>query len=86
MLGVEVLDNAEIHVSREIQLLSPPDAITMATIFKAAWSCVLANITKGKDLVFDQLVSGRSLPLGGVEEIIGSCVYIILVRITTWDE
>jgi hypothetical protein len=72
----------EIRVSREISLPSPPPGITIATLFKAAWSVVLARLTSTKDLVFGQVVSGRNLPMNGAERVVGACVNIVPTRIT----
>jgi hypothetical protein len=72
----------EIRASREISLPSPPPGITIATLFKAAWSFVLARLTSTQDLVFGQVVSGRNLPMNGAERVVGACVNIVPTRVT----
>lgn len=60
----------------------PPPGITMATIIKAAWSITQARILRNtRDLVFGQLVSGRSnLSEAGLEDVIGPCLDFVPVR------
>lgn len=55
--------------------------ITEATILKAAWALTLAQLSGSSDVVFGNLISGRNVPLDGVESIVGPCVNIITVRI-----
>ncbi|KAL8760972.1 MAG: hypothetical protein Q9184_002869 [Pyrenodesmia sp. 2 TL-2023] len=55
--------------------------ITEATILKAAWALTLAQLSGSSDVVFGNLISGRNVPLDGVESIVGPCVNIIPVRI-----
>ncbi|KAL8946733.1 MAG: hypothetical protein Q9222_006910 [Ikaeria aurantiellina] len=56
--------------------------ITEATILKAAWALTLAQLSGLSDIVFGNLISGRNVPLDGVESIVGPCLNIIPVRIT----
>ncbi|KAI4152398.1 MAG: hypothetical protein L6R39_001827, partial [Caloplaca ligustica] len=55
--------------------------ITEATILKAAWALTLAQLSGSSDIVFGNLISGRNIPLDGVESIVGPCLNIIPVRI-----
>jgi amino acid adenylation domain-containing protein len=75
--GSEVL----IHRRTTISLPTLPEDITIATVFKAAWGLTLARLTGLSDIVFGQVVHGRSVPLDGVENILGPCVNIIPVRV-----
>ncbi|KAL8941315.1 MAG: hypothetical protein Q9211_001867 [Gyalolechia sp. 1 TL-2023] len=56
--------------------------ITEATIIKAAWALTLAQLSGSSDIVFGNLISGRNVPLDGVESIVGPCLNIVPVRIT----
>jgi len=56
-------------------------AITPATIIKAAWSLVLAQLSASSDIIFGNVISGRNAAVLGVESIIGPCVNLIPVRI-----
>ena len=54
--------------------------ITAATVIKAAWALVLAEIAATPDTVHGHLVPGQNLPLDGVESIMGPCLNIVPVR------
>lgn len=54
--------------------------ITAATVVKAAWALVLAEMAATADVVYGHMVSGRNLPLDGVESMMGPCLNIVPVR------
>ncbi|KAJ9487562.1 hypothetical protein VN97_g5752 [Penicillium thymicola] len=54
--------------------------ITAPTVVKAAWALVLAEMAATADVVYGNMVSGRNLPLDGVESIMGPCLNIVPVR------
>ena len=54
--------------------------ITPATVIKAAWSFVLAELSARSDVVFGHVISGRNAGIPGVENIIGPCLNIVPVR------
>ncbi|CAI7655936.1 unnamed protein product [Penicillium bialowiezense] len=54
--------------------------ITAATVVKAAWALVLADMAATADVVYGHMVSGRNLPLDGVESMMGPCLNIVPVR------
>lgn len=55
--------------------------ITAATVIKAAWALVLAEMAATPDVVYGHMVSGRNLPLDGVESVMGPCLNIVPVRV-----
>lgn len=55
--------------------------ITLASLIKASWAFVLAQFSGESDIVFGHVVSGRNLPLEGIDQIVGPCVNIIPVRV-----
>lgn len=55
--------------------------ITDATIVKAAWALVLARLTCTSDVVFGQLVNGRTANVEGIENIVGPCLNYTPVRV-----
>ena len=55
--------------------------ITPATIIKAAWSLVLGQVSSRSDIVFGHVISGRNTAVREVENIVGSCVNIVPVRV-----
>ncbi|PYH89477.1 acetyl-CoA synthetase-like protein [Aspergillus ellipticus CBS 707.79] len=54
--------------------------ITPATVLKAAWALVLADLSATPDIVYGHMVAGRNLPLDRVESIMGPCLNIVPVR------
>lgn len=55
--------------------------VTTATVVKAAWAYVLAQLTACSDVVFGHTISGRNAAVQGVENIIGPCLNIVPVRV-----
>ncbi|KAL8798691.1 MAG: hypothetical protein Q9200_007720 [Gallowayella weberi] len=58
-----------------------PDGITTATVVRAAWSLVLAQLSTQSDVVFGQFIAGRNAAIPDVHKIVGPCVNVIPVRI-----
>ena len=61
--------------------------VTTATILKAAWTLVLAQISGRNDIVFGGVISGRNAAVERVESIVAPCLNIVPVRIQlepTW--
>jgi non-ribosomal peptide synthetase component F len=48
--------------------------VTIATMFHAAWALVLSIFSDSDSVVFGCVLSGRTLPLVGVEEVVGPLV------------
>jgi amino acid adenylation domain-containing protein len=65
-------------IERIIDLPSIHPDFTLATFIKASWSIVLSHIANESDLVFGNLVSGRSLSL---DRVVGPCLNIVPVRV-----
>ncbi|KAF4189626.1 hypothetical protein CNMCM7927_007310 [Aspergillus lentulus] len=76
-------DTPEISIFRKKVIPMPtlPAGVTLATLHKAAWAIVLSRIASCRDLVFGQVVHGRSIPMKEVLGIIGPCTNIIPVRV-----
>ncbi|KAL8781964.1 MAG: hypothetical protein Q9213_005772 [Squamulea squamosa] len=60
-------------------------SITVATLVKAAWSVVLAELSSSRDVVFANAVAGRNLPLPNIDQIVGDCNNAVLVRVKLLD-
>ena len=56
--------------------------ITFATLIKAAWSFVLADLSGISDVVFGHVVSGRNIALPGTDEIFGPYKNVVPVRVS----
>ncbi|CAH0043771.1 unnamed protein product [Clonostachys solani] len=61
----------------------PERGNTFAIVLKAGWAKVLAAVTGQPDVVFGYLVSGRSLPMAQIEDVIGPCIDASPVRVDT---
>jgi amino acid adenylation domain-containing protein len=56
---------------------------TFMTYLKAAWAMALSKASGSTDIVFGQLISGRSMPLDDIDKVRGPCVNLIPVRVNT---
>lgn len=70
-----------IRATGHAQTTKPPADITMAAVVKAAWAYTLANLTCKTDVVFGQLVNGRSFPASGLDSIVGACLNFVPSRV-----
>lgn len=55
--------------------------ITPATVIKAAWSLVLAQLTGRSDIVFGHVINGRNASVPEIDRIIGPCLNTVPVRV-----
>lgn len=55
--------------------------VTTATILKAAWTLVLAQLSGRNDIVFGNVISGRNAAVESVEDIVAPTINIVPVRI-----
>ena len=56
-------------------------SITTATVIKAAWALVLAQLAGKSDVVFGHTISGRNATVPNVESTVGPCLNMIPVRV-----
>ncbi|KAJ4297840.1 hypothetical protein N0V90_005736 [Kalmusia sp. IMI 367209] len=77
-------------LSRTVSVSAVPlnaEGVTFASTVKAAWALVLSQLSLQSDVVFGQVVSGRSAPVAGIQDIVGPCMNILPVRVqlqSTW--
>lgn len=55
--------------------------VNFSAALTLAWAMVLATYTGDMDIVFGSLVSGRNVPVIGIDEIVGPCINILPVRV-----
>ncbi|KAL2132693.1 hypothetical protein VTI74DRAFT_3473 [Chaetomium olivicolor] len=55
--------------------------ITTATLVKAAWAYVLAQVSASSDVVFGHTISGRNAAVEGVGNMVGPCLNLVPVRV-----
>ncbi|RHZ65485.1 nonribosomal peptide synthase SidD [Aspergillus thermomutatus] len=68
----------EYQVSLEASAGSP---FTMATLIRGAWALVASQYTGSDDVVFGETLTGRDIPLPGVESIVGPLIATVPVRV-----
>lgn len=62
------------------------NGITFATVLKSAWALIIAQLAAKRDVVFGHTISGRNLPLDGIDKIVGPCLNVIPVRVDFQSE
>lgn len=72
-----------IDFRRVLQLMS--GKVTVSTVIRAAWAIVLARHSNSNDVSFGVVLSGRNVPLEGIEEIAGPTLVTVPVRIRVGD-
>lgn len=64
-----------------IQAFAKENKVTMNTVVEAIWGLVLQRYNHTNDVVFGKMVSGRNLPLRGIEHAVGLFINAIPVRV-----
>lgn len=60
---------------------SRDSGILSSTILRAAWALLLSMYTRTQDVIFGATLSGRSVPLAGIEGVIGPTLTTVPIRI-----
>lgn len=77
-------DNKSIKVDLEVRSLyefSERNGVTFANIFQAAWGLVLRTYTSSDQVCFGYLVSGRDIPIDGIENAVGAFINMVICRL-----
>ncbi len=72
--------------TQAIQQLSKKCAVTLSTIFQAAWGILLSKYNHTSDIIFGNVVSGRNSEIEGVDSIVGLFIKILPVRIAYTEQ
>lgn len=56
-----------LHTTCDLNVASSTSGYTLATILKAAWAIVLHKYTGDHDVLFGSIVSGRDIPVRGIQ-------------------
>ncbi|KAI0390344.1 BcNRPS1, nonribosomal peptide synthetase [Xylariaceae sp. FL0594] len=56
--------------------------VTVASVFHAAWALTLSRFVGSSHVCFGTVISGRSLPLDGVEAVVGLLIHTVPFQIT----
>jgi len=69
-------------LERRIALLPPANfPFTRATLLRAAWAVVAARRTGSDDVVLGETLTGRDVPLPGIEGVVGPVIATVPVRV-----
>ncbi|KZM37259.1 non-ribosomal peptide synthetase [Oerskovia enterophila] len=70
-------------LSLAVLALARTCAVSVSTLYSAAWALALRSVTGSNDVVFGSTVSGRPPALAGVEEMVGLFLNTVPVRLAT---
>lgn len=73
-------------LTRELVALSNSNKITMSTVAETVWGILLQKYGYSADVVYGKVISGRNVPLKGVENKVGLFINSIPVRVTVSEK
>ncbi|KAJ2989267.1 hypothetical protein HDV02_005083, partial [Globomyces sp. JEL0801] len=62
---------------KQLKLAASKSRVTLATLTKASWALTLKTYTQKNNVVFGNVVSGRDIPVEGIEGVIGMLINTI---------
>ncbi|KNC99503.1 amino acid adenylation domain-containing protein [Spizellomyces punctatus DAOM BR117] len=79
----------DIHISSRVAALTTSIieeycralSITPQTLAQATWAKLLALYTGQQDVIFGSTLSGRNIPVDGIEAVMGPCIHLAPVRV-----
>ncbi|WP_270171065.1 hybrid non-ribosomal peptide synthetase/type I polyketide synthase [Paenibacillus sp. SYP-B4298] len=72
------LDHA---LQQALQGLAHHNGVTLAAVFYAAWGLLLQRYTDSEEALFGTTVSGRSMPIVGIQEMVGLLINTLPLRV-----
>ncbi|PNP38749.1 hypothetical protein TGAMA5MH_09314 [Trichoderma gamsii] len=83
LLSLEYIPRADTFLGHDISsIIFPTTNVTASTAIKAAWALVQGSFTNSDDVVFGTTVTGRQIPIPGVEQIAAPLIATVPVRAT----
>ena len=70
-----------VSLKATVPMPKPPPGVTLATLISVAWALVISGVTSHHDIVFGQLISGRNISVPSIDNIVGTCINIVPVRL-----
>ncbi|KAL3420516.1 hypothetical protein PVAG01_06961 [Phlyctema vagabunda] len=67
--------------SKKLYEYSEEKRVTLANIFRVAWGLVLKTFTGSDQVCFGYLVSGRDLPVEGIQQAVGAFINMIVCQL-----
>jgi amino acid adenylation domain-containing protein/non-ribosomal peptide synthase protein (TIGR01720 family) len=77
----EPLADGTMEVTLSTTATATTTGMTMSTIIRGALGLLLSRYTGSADVIFGAVSSGRNAPIAGIEEIIGSTIATVPVRV-----
>lgn len=81
--GLAVAHHSTQISTKGIELTAKRMASSPQAVFQAAYALILASYLGSSDVCFGSVFSGRTLPVVGIEDIIGPCLATLPIRIDT---
>lgn len=75
----------EASLTKELLDFAENNDITMNTITETAWGIVLQKYNNTDDVIFGKVVSGRNVPISGIDKTVGLFINTIPIRITAQE-
>lgn len=82
---VKATRTSKISMSIDFRHVLESQKVTISTVIRAAWAIVLARHSNSDDVSFGVTLSGRNVPLEGIEEMTGPTLVTVPVRIRVHD-
>lgn len=79
--GIRVAHLATTILPLQTHLASRDLGVSVQSIFQAAFAWLLSIYVGSSDVVYGTVSSGRTLPVAGIEDIIGPCIATLPVRV-----
>lgn len=73
--------NKALHLDTEVDFSRLSGPVTIATLLRAAWAFLISRYTNSQDVIFGETLSGRTVPIAGIETIAGPTIVTIPTRI-----
>lgn len=77
---MKVLDTLQFPL-RDIEDFSKSLGVTKASIFETAWALTLGICIDRQDVCFGRVMSGRSVPIPGIDDLIAPCFNTVPIRV-----
>jgi NRPS condensation-like uncharacterized protein len=72
--------------TEQLKVYAAQLGVTVNTVVQGVWAYVLSRYTSQKDVVFGVTMSGRSIPLSGIEEMVGVFINTLPLRVRIDEE
>ena len=71
--------------AKKIEKFAKENKVTVNTVFECVLGIALQKFSSSEDVVFDKIISGRSIPLKNIENTVGPFINTVPVRIQTHE-